>query len=87
MITNVTAAATTTRSWSSTSPQPATGHESRSDARDNGWLGQVPPASTPDEAPRTVVPNPPTSYANPQLAPEPWKSDAPLWLDDPTLFG
>lgn len=52
-----------------------------------GWLGQVPPAEDPP-AP-TSCPAPPSepTYANPGLAPEPWKHDAPLFPDDPTLFG
>jgi hypothetical protein len=51
---------------------------------DNGWLGQTPPPSRAAvDAPISTAP----TYANPQLAPEPWKHDAPLFPDDPTLFG
>ncbi len=65
---------------------PPTGHESPQDAADSGWLGQVPPP--PPAAPPTCPPvNQSPPYANPQLAPEPWKADEPLFPSDPTLFG
>jgi hypothetical protein len=67
-------------------PVPPTGHESPSEARDAGWLGQVPPPSPPAPACPPAATQPPT-YANPQLAPEPWKADEPLFPSDPTLFG
>ena len=51
---------------------------------DDGWLGQVPPPTRPVEA--EPVPQQST-YAVPQLAPEPWKSDPVLPGTDPTLFG
>jgi hypothetical protein len=62
----------------------ATGHESPHDARESGWLGQTPP---PTPVAEEASPPARPSYANPQLAPEPWKHDAPLFPDDPTLFG
>lgn len=66
-------------------PQPPTGHESPSEARDNGWLGQVPPA--PEPTAPACPPKEPSPYANPHLAPDPWHADPPLWGGDPTLFG
>ncbi|MCW2961863.1 MAG: hypothetical protein JWM25_1852 [Thermoleophilia bacterium] len=64
-------------------PPPPTGHESPGDARDGGWLGQVPP-STPPTPPPVTTPSSP--YANPHLAPDPWLAP-PLEGTDPTLFG
>jgi hypothetical protein len=68
-------------------PQPVTGYESPSEARDAGWLGQVPPPPEPDPTcgcpPRAEEP----VYANPQLAPDPWIADPVLPGTDPTLFG
>ena len=48
------------------------------------WLGQVPPPAPP--APRADTKPPAPTYANPQLAPEPWKSDPVLPGTDPTLW-
>lgn len=76
------------REWIPTNPSPPTGHESPAEARDNGWLGQVPPPSTPthsESCPSRQASAP--TYANPQLAPEPWKADPLLPGTDPTLFG
>jgi hypothetical protein len=60
-----------------------TGYENARDARENGWLGQVPPPTENRPEPARSAP----TYANPQLAPEPWKSDPPNDWSDPTLFG
>ena len=66
-------------------PPPPPGSESPTGANDDGWLGQVPPPARPtaavDDAQSAVT------FANPQLAPDPWSYDAPLFPDDPTLFG
>lgn len=75
----------------STPPTPARsadeielGNETPQQLREDGWLGQVPPPSPP-AAPAVTAPT--TTYANPQLAPEPWKDSGSLFPDDPTLFG
>jgi hypothetical protein len=62
-----------------------TGYESPHDAREAGWLGQVPPAPPTSSRPDPVPPR--STYANPHLAPEPWKADPPIAGIDPTLFG
>ena len=62
----------------------AFGDETPQELRDDGWLGQVPPPSRP---PVPVDDVPSTTYANPQLAPEPWKDSGSLFPHDPTLFG
>lgn len=63
------------------------GDETSHELRERGWLGQVPPDSAYPPAPAPVEDAPSTQYANPQLAPEPWKDSGSLYLDDPTLFG
>jgi hypothetical protein len=65
--------------------QPELGAETPHELRDRGWLGQVPPPAAPTGAADPVAPT--TTYANPQLAPEPWKDSGSLFTDDPTLFG
>lgn len=65
-------------------PTLPTGFESPQEARDGGWLGQVPP---PDPTPPAPAPPSEPQFANPQLAPDPWKYDEPLFPSDPTLFG
>ena len=66
---------------------PPTGYESAQDARDSGWLGQVPPPTPPAPGCATSPSSPDTTFAVPELAPEPWKSDPVLPGTDPTLFG
>lgn len=55
------------------------------DRFDDGWLGQVPPSAPAVAKPEPAVTRP--TYANEQLAPEPWKSDPGNDWSDPTLFG
>ncbi|MBC7462442.1 MAG: hypothetical protein H7287_13880, partial [Thermoleophilia bacterium] len=52
-------------------PARPTGYESPTDANDTGWMGQVPP---PDPAATPAFPTVPTAptYANPNMAPDPW---------------
>ena len=65
---------------------PPTGYESPHEARENGWLGQVPPAPTRvDDPPRTRPAD--VEYAAPGLAPDPWNEPDTLYPSDPTLFG
>jgi hypothetical protein len=65
-------------------PPTPTGYESPREARDAGWLGQVPPPSPPSEP---EPPRAPVTYANPHLAPDPWHADPVIPGTDPTLFG
>ncbi|MCW2971956.1 MAG: hypothetical protein JWN72_229 [Thermoleophilia bacterium] len=66
-------------------PARPTGYETPSDAQDNGWMGQVPPADPPVVPACPTRPGEPT-YANPNMAPDPWLAP-PLDGTDPTLFG
>lgn len=81
-------AATTATDSPPTSTRPAAeiefDNETAHERRERGWLGQVPPPSPP---PAEVDEAPATTYANPQLAPEPWKDSGSLFPNDPTLFG
>lgn len=64
-----------------------TGYESLQEARETGWLGQVPPPTiAPPETHSHSIP-PLTTYANPQLGPDPWMANPVLPGTDPTLFG
>ena len=72
------------RAPSTPTPRP-TGYESPGEAREGGWLGQVPPPNAPP-APRCPPTDAPV-YANPQIAPDPWLEPGHLFPHDPTLFG
>ena len=70
-------------------PQSApTGFESRRQMNEEGWLGQVPPATPQAHGACACCTKPagPT-YANPQIAPEPWLAPPSWSQEDPTLFG
>lgn len=61
------------------------GDETPQELHERGWLGQVPPPPAAPPAPVHDAPAP--TYANPQLAPDPWLDPGALYPDDPTLFG
>lgn len=67
---------------------PTTGIESPGAAREDGWLGQVPPPSAPPPPCSCPHDDGNVRYAVPALAPEPWAADDTLGgAVDPTLFG
>lgn len=95
MITRIAHAASTMHAMSTMSAPTAFGNKldpfdpslTPGERAEAGWLGQVPPPSMP--APSNCQP-PATepTYANPQLAPDPWLNPGiPGMNTDPTLFG